>query len=98
MHHIGYSRSCPSKDFVAWNEKLSEAKKTAYIWLGAFGEGYAVLAAANGLDKDPQASAADDVRKDWANGMSHQNEQFKQVEAFFTDVLDGKIDSFKARE
>jgi hypothetical protein len=98
MHHIGYSRSCPSREFTAWLEKQSQAKNTAYMWLGGFGEGDAVLAAAGGLGVDPQATAAEDVRQAWRDGMAHQPEQFKQVEGFFLKVCSGELKSDKVRD
>ena len=98
MHHIGYGRSCPSKAFKDWLEKQSEARKTAYLWLGAFGEGFAVLAAAPGLNGSPEGTAAADVQADWAHGMANQPEQFRDVETFFLQVLDGKLDSSQAAE
>lgn len=90
MHHIGYGRSCPSPEFNKWLESKPKTIQTAYMWLGAFGEGFAVLAAAGGPGPDPQAWAQGDVRADWAKGMAHQPEQFREVEAFFLSVCEGK--------
>jgi hypothetical protein len=96
MHHIGYDHSCPSQEFSKWLDAQSDAKKTAYIWMGAFGEGFAVLAAADGIDKDPQAWAEKDVRDDWTKGMTHQPDQFREVESFFLKVLKGDLNKDQA--
>ena len=45
MHHIGYGTACDSSDA----ESLPAPKKALRKWLGAFGEGFAVLAASGGL-------------------------------------------------
>jgi hypothetical protein len=97
MHHIGYSNSCPSKEFQSWLDKQSQSKQTAYMWLGAFGEGAAVLAAAPGLDAAPQATAKKEVKDDWEKGMAHQPEQFKAVEEFFLSVCKGELTAEKAQ-
>ena len=46
MHHIGYGTSCPSKQTAAEREELPSNVQTALTWTGAFGEGFAMLAAA----------------------------------------------------
>lgn len=98
MHHIGYGRSCPSPEFAKWLDDKPQTVKAAYEWLGAFGEGYAVLAAAGGIGKDPQAWPREDVKAAWANGMARQPDQFKQVEAFFMQVLKGELNGDKIQD
>lgn len=91
MHHIGYGRSCPTQDFNKWLAARPTSLQTAFMWVGAFGEGYAVLAAAGGPGTDPQAWAQEDVRADWKKGMTHQREQFAEVQDFLLKVCQGKL-------
>ncbi len=98
MHHIGFGRSCPSPEFDKWVEAQPEPKHIAYNWLGGFGEGAAVLAAAGGLDNEPQASADKTVRDDWQRGMTHQPDQFHEVETFFLQILKGDLKKDQARD
>lgn len=96
MHHIGYGRSCPSAEFKSWLLAKPKSLKTAFMWMGAFGEGFAVLAAAGGIGHDPQSWAKPDVQSAWNDGMSHKPEQFKEVEQFFLQVCSGKLDEDQA--
>jgi hypothetical protein len=54
LHHIGYGTSCPSAETRAAVEKLSEPQQIVLRWISAFGEGYAMLAAAGGPKVHPQ--------------------------------------------
>lgn len=91
MHHIGYGRSCPSPQFQKWLDSKPKPVQTAYMWISAFGEGFAVLAAAGGPQADPQSWAQEDVRADWAKGMAHQPEQLAAVQDFLLKVCKGKL-------
>ncbi|HSO75801.1 MAG TPA: DUF5700 domain-containing putative Zn-dependent protease, partial [Blastocatellia bacterium] len=46
LHHIGYGASCPSKQTAEEISKLPEKARSVIKWIGAFGEGFAMLAAA----------------------------------------------------
>jgi hypothetical protein len=85
LHHIGFA-SLP-KDATQHPEKV----QTVLDWMGAFGEGFAMLAAAGGPDVHPHehSSAAD--RERWDRDVASFDADLKKVERFFLDVLDGKL-------
>lgn len=91
MHHIGYGTSCPSKQTTAEREKLPASVQTALTWTGAFGEGFAMLAAAGGPDIHPHAVSNNDERARWDKDIANFNDDLKKVEKFLLDVLDGRL-------
>jgi hypothetical protein len=89
LHHIGFA------SVEAANEKLldglsPEAKATVQ-WMGAFGEGLAMLAAAGSPDVHPHANSKLEDRTRWDSDMKNFNSDLKRVEKFFFDILDGKL-------
>jgi len=48
LHHIGYGTSCPAKSTSDEIAKLPANVRTLIKWIGGFGEGFAMLAAAGG--------------------------------------------------
>jgi len=93
LHHIGYASCCPSPEFQTWVHDQSNVRQQAWIWVGAFGEGYAVLAAAEGPRSDPMAAFEPNVKAAWTHGMNHLAEDMETLTAFFTDSLTGKLSS-----
>jgi hypothetical protein len=91
LHHIGYASCCPSREAADQISRLPERTRTVINWIGAFGEGYAMLAAAGGPDIHPHAvsSAADQAR--WDRDVANFDADLGQVEQFFKDVLSGKL-------
>jgi len=87
LHHIGYGTAC----VAASDDSLPPPQQAMRKWLGAFGEGFAVLAASGGLRGNPYASAEPDVREAWRTGTANYAAEFARVERFFTDVLNEKI-------
>lgn len=91
MHHIGYGTSCPSKQTAAEREKLPPNVKTVLTWIGGFGEGFAMLAAAGGPDVHPHAVSESEERTRWDKDVANFNDDLKKVEKFLLDVLDGRL-------
>src|SRR4030095_14531738 len=87
LHHIGYGSSCPSKPVSNEVAKLPAEVQTALTWIGAFGEGFAMLAAAGGPDVHPHAVSDAEERGRWDRDMANFNQDFKKLEKFFLDVL-----------
>jgi hypothetical protein len=87
MHHIGLSSV--DKQYDQKIAGLSPAAHSVAEWMGAFGEGEAVLAAAGGPDHDPVVDPA--LRENWQRGMANFNDDLEKVNAFFLDVLHGKL-------
>ena len=98
LHHIGYGSSCPRKEVATAIEKLPQNKQTLLTFIGAFGEGFAMLAAAGGPDVHPHAvsSAADRAR--WDKDVANFNNDLKTVDAFFNEILEGKLTEDQIRE
>jgi hypothetical protein len=91
LHHVGYASSCPSRSFREWSGGLSASQRSAWTWLGAFGEGYAVLAAAGDRSADPMAHFSQEVKDAWRHGMKNLAEDMRRIEAFVLDTVRGKI-------
>lgn len=81
LHHVGFEAACPDRP------RSPEAVR----WLGAFGEGWAMLAAAGGPDIHPHAVSTPAERERWDRDMARVDEDLWRLEAFFLDVLDGRI-------
>ena len=91
LHHIGYGGSCPSKQTEAEISTLPETSQRVIHFIGAFGEGFAMLAAAGGPDVHPHAASKPEDRARWDGDVSNFNADLKKVESFFLDVLAGKL-------
>jgi len=91
LHHIGYGTSCPRKDVAEAIAKLPEREQTMLKWVGGFGEGFAMLAAAGGPDVHPHAVSDADERARWDGDMTNFNGNLRKVETFFTEILEGKL-------
>jgi hypothetical protein len=89
LHHIGLSSLGP-----VYEEKvaaLPERAREAANWMGAFGEGLAMLAAAGGPDVDPHAASSPEDRARWEHDLDNFNADLQLVNAFFEDTLSGKL-------
>lgn len=91
LHHIGFASCCPNESFKDWVGHLPEQRKQAIEWTEAFGEGYAVLAAAGGPKNDPMAAYEIDVRNAWNHGIIHLAEDMRTLTVFLTDCATGKL-------
>jgi hypothetical protein len=89
LHHIGFSSI----------DSLTEARlkdlpphvKSAVDWMGAFGEGFAMLAAAGGADVDPHASSSPKEHARWEHDMANFNQDLNSLQQFFLDIVDQKL-------
>lgn len=86
LHHIGYGTVCD--DAFA---DVPEPTRTALHWLGAFGEGLAMLAAAGGPDVHPHATGPVADRERWDRDVARFGPDLAAVQAFLLDVLDGRL-------
>lgn len=88
LHHIGFASVKHTDDNMA---HLSPESKITAEWMGAFGEGLAMLAAAGSPDVHPHANSRPEDRARWDRDMVNFNHDLKQLEAFFFDILNGKL-------
>ena len=98
LHHIGYGSTCPRKDVLAQIEKLSPNAQRVVGWTGAFGEGFAMLAAAGGPNVHPHAVSSPEDRTRWDKDVANFNEDLKNVDSFFAEILEDKLTADQIRE
>jgi hypothetical protein len=93
LHHIGYGGSCPPLQDPRSDEisRLPQSAQNVLEWVGAFGEGFAMLAAAGGPDVHPHSASKPEDRERWDRDVANFNEDLKKVEGFFLDVLGNKL-------
>jgi hypothetical protein len=87
-HHIGLD-SLEARQ-TALVKGLPDHVKRAITFLGAFGEGEAMLAAA-GADRHPHWEDDAATRARWDSDMMHFNDDVPKLEQLFADILDGKL-------
>lgn len=90
LHHIGYNQNC-AKSFNMGLILLSEAKRNVINWIGAFGEGFAMIAAAGDSEINPHEYSSKEDKERWNKDVANFNEDLKKVESFFFDILSGKL-------
>lgn len=93
LHHIGYGSTCPRKDVLAQIEKLEPNMQEVIGWTGAFGEGFAMLAAAGGPNVHPHAVSKAEDRARWDKDVANFNEDLKKVDSFFVEILENKLNA-----
>lgn len=86
-HHIGFSDA--SRKYDERIQSLPENAHKAAEWMGAFGEGLAVLAAAGSPDVNPLHDFNADQRTRWDQDYKFVDQQLIQVNQFFLDVVNG---------
>ncbi len=86
LHHLGYAQACPS----ASADPSTPAGRLA-PWLGAFGEGVAMLAAAGGPNIHPHHVSDSSERAVWDADLQNIGTAFADLERFFLDVLEERI-------
>lgn len=89
LHHIGYSSVEPLGE--ARKKNVPADAKPAVEWMGAFGEGFAMLAAAGGPDVDPQATSSAEDHARWDHDMANFNQDVGSLQQFFLDVIDHRL-------
>jgi len=98
LHHIGYGGSCPATEASAAASKLSPQAQTVLTWTGAFGEGFAMLAAAGGPSVHPHQVSDAAERARWDKDVLNFNADLKKLDAFFLRVLEGKMTDEEIRK
>ena len=91
LHHIGYGGSCPATSTSEEIKKLPANTQITLKLVGAFGEGFAMLAAAGGPDVHPHAVSGADERARWDKDVANFDADLKKLEQFFLDILGNKL-------
>jgi hypothetical protein len=89
LHHIGLNSLEARQE--ALHTGLPKQVKLAVKWMGAFGEGEAMLAAAGSDDRHPHWEDDAAARARWDSDMMHFNADLNSVQDLLLDVLDGKL-------
>lgn len=91
LHHVGFAGACPE---VPADTPAGAARR----WIGAFGEGIAMLAAAGGPDVHPHAVSAAADRERWDRDMQKVPADLAAVDAFLRSVAAGSLAGDAATE
>ncbi len=89
LHHIGLNAACPERPVAA----ATPAQRMLLRYLGAFGEGQAMLAAAGSPLIHPHAADDDSIRERWDRDVARAPADIERLSRFFTSVLDGRMQS-----
>ena len=89
LHHIGYSSIASLAETK--QKDVPEHAKPAVEWMGAFGEGFAMLAAAGSPDVDPHAASSSDEHARWDHDLANFNQDLNLLQQFFLDVIDQRL-------
>jgi len=96
LHHIGYASVSARYDSAIAG--LPPDAHAAAEWIGAFGEGFAMLAAAGGPDVHPHADSPPAVRARWDGDVANVGRDLPAVERFLLDVAQGKLRTPEERQ
>lgn len=91
LHHIGFGTACPPRSIRSRYERRPVPVRSALRWLGALGEGFAMLAAAGGPGVHPHAVSPAAERERWDQDLERVGADLQVLEGFFVDVLDGRL-------
>ena len=89
LHHIGYASVSARYDSAIAG--LPPDPRAAAEWMGAFGEGFAMLAAAGGPDVHPHAESPPQDRARWDRDVANVGRDLPAVQRFLLDVAQGKL-------
>lgn len=95
LHHIGYASVAARVDTAVAG--LPADARAAAEWMGAFGEGFAMLAAAGGPDVHPHAESPPAVRARWDRDVASVARDLPVLDRFFLDVAQGRLGSAEER-
>lgn len=89
LHHIGFSSIASLAE--AKQKGLPPNVKPAVDWMGAFGEGFAMLAAAGGPDVDPHAASSPAEHARWDHDLANFNQDLGALQQFFLETINGTL-------
>jgi hypothetical protein len=93
LHHIGLA-SLPERTDAA----ATPNGRAAVEWLGAFGEGLAMLAAAGSPEVHPHRDSPPEDRARWDRDSKNLAEDMRAVETFLLAVVNGDLDEKQRSE
>lgn len=96
LHHVGLASLASNVAADAASE--SSGKQQARRFVGAFGEGLAMLAAAGGPAIHPHQHSSADVRARWDRDLLNLPRDLHAIEEFLLDTVAGKLSENQQRE
>lgn len=96
LHHVGLHSV--NKYYQALIAPLSEHARSAAEWMGGFGEGFAMLAAAGSPGVHPHAGSNLQDRERWDRDMANFDSDLTKLDDFFRDIVSGKLSREQASE
>jgi hypothetical protein len=91
LHHVGSAQNCPPAALRPTIDALPPQLTLMRKWLSAFGEGFAVLAAAGGPDVHPHAVDTPEARERWDRDIKNWQRDLGSLATFFGKILDGTL-------
>jgi hypothetical protein len=94
FHHVGLASIEAETDRLL--SGLAPNVRAAVDWMGSFGEGMAMLAAAGSPEIHPHATSAAADRERWDQDIKNFNHDLKEVETFFQAIIQGRLQGDEA--
>lgn len=98
LHHVGFAQNCPTPAVQRELGALPQRLKIFEDWLGAFGEGFAVLAGAGGPAVDPATLVGAPAAPEWRTERATFAPRMNDLTAFFRRILSGTLTEDAARD
>jgi hypothetical protein len=86
LHHIGYGVACRENTS---GTKRDPRTATVLDWMGSFGEGWAMLAAAGDPRINPHSMSSAAERATWDSAYANVGVDMSHLETFFMSILNG---------
>ena len=96
LHHWGLASCHADEESLEDGPDEEKPLRFARYVLSAFGEGFAMLAAAGGPEAHPHLTSTADEREEWDRSMSGFDDDLKKLEGFLLDVLNGNYETQEA--
>jgi len=90
-HHIGLNSLADQQQTRLVDQP--ERVRRAVEWMGAFGEGEAMLAAAGSVERHPHWEDDAASRARWDGDLMHFNTDVAQIAQLLSDILDGRLNT-----
>lgn len=89
LHHIGFASVQAGTDSL--RASIPDSARAVAAWLGAFAEGFAMLAAAGGPQVHPHVASPPAERERWDRDVARFDTDLRTLERFLLDALSGRI-------
>jgi hypothetical protein len=95
-HHIGFASISARRDSI--ESGRTEDARAALDWASAFGEGFAMLAAAGSPDVHPKAVCPPSEIARWDADIARFDEDLARVQSFLLDAAEGRLHDAAVRD